>query len=105
MRWFYLVLCFSLLSSMFHAASMPVPMDAASGPELVSLRMTHHCDEQASTLPFVKCFRGGHLCCMGLTATIAKFFNAFSLGSERLMNPMVCILALQRCPAYWYKPP
>jgi hypothetical protein len=90
---------------MFYAASMPVPIDAASGFDQVPLHVTHHCDEQASTLPFVKCFRGGHLCCTGLTATIAKFFDDFSLGTVKLINPMVCILALQRCPAHLYKPP
>jgi len=112
MRWFCLVLCFSFLSSMFHAAAMPMPMpmpmpvEATSDTDMVSSH-SGHCDEQsdAPALPAIKCSLGGHLCCLGLTATIAGSVDYFGLNIGELINPIVQSLELKHRPNRLFKPP
>ncbi len=92
---------------MFHAAAMPVETNSTYVTNQVTVHVTGHCDEQANTsaLPAVKCFALGHLCCLGLMATVAKFSNNFSMDIGGLVNPFVSPFDLQHRPNKLYRPP
>jgi hypothetical protein len=92
---------------MFHAAAMSVETNFTFDANQVMVNMTGHCDEQKNTsaLPAVKCSPLGHLCCLGLMATVAKSSNDFSMDIGGLVNPMVSTLDLQHRPNKLYKPP
>lgn len=91
---------------MFHAAAMPLAIEATSdNTDSVSLQ-AGHCDEQgAPTSPVAKCSLGGHLCCLGLTATVAESVAYFGLNTGELINPIVQALELKHRPNRLFKPP
>ena len=112
MRRFCLILCFSVLASMFHAAVMPV--QALSSHEAAvtqhsadSLHAEHHCDEQTprSASPAFKCSLGAHLCCLGLAAHVAASPWHPTHGHSALINPVVLSLELQLRGNKLFKPP
>lgn len=111
MRKFCLILCLSLLTSMFHAAVMSTEMSPAQTQAVQdstpSMHGEHPCDEQAASpaIPAFKCAWGVHLCCLGLTATLADAPWRVSTDRNALINPVVLSLELQARANKLFKPP
>lgn len=113
MRKFCLILCLSLLTSMFHAAVMSTEtLSAQTQTQTVqastpNVHGEHHCDEQAASpaIPAFKCALGAHLCCLGLTATFADAPLSTSTDRNALINPVVLSLELQARANKLFKPP
>ena len=111
MRKFCLILCLSLLTSMFHAAVMSTETLSAQTQTVPAstpnVHGEHHCDEQAASpaIPAFKCALGAHLCCLGLTATLADAPLSTSTDRNALINPVVLSLELQARANKLFKPP
>ena len=112
MRRFCLILCLSLLTSMFHAAVMPVETlpsheTAAVQFSVDSAHAEHHCDAPPASpvTPAFKCSLGAHLCCLGLTATLVDSPLHVFHGDPALIHPVVLSLELQSRGNKLFKPP
>jgi len=105
MRKFCLLICISLLSSMFHAVAMPVETLQAPITETVAAHEHHACSEETTaSTPAKSCNFSGHLCCLGITALVQLNVRAAIYGAE-LFNPVLPTLALQDHPNKQFKPP
>jgi hypothetical protein len=105
MRKFCLLICISLLSSMFHAVAMPVETLPATAIETVAAHEHHACSEAPSAAtPAKSCSLSGHLCCLGLTAAVQLDVRA-ALNGTALLNPILPTLVLQDHPNKQFKPP
>jgi hypothetical protein len=105
MRKFCLLLCISLLSSMFHAVAMPVETLQTPTIETVTAHEHNACsDETAASTPAKPCKLNGHLCCLGITAAVPLDVRAAVYGTE-MFNPVLHTLALQDRPNKQFKPP
>ena len=111
MRRFCLILCLSLLTSMFHAAVMSTETLSAQTQTVPAstpnVHGEHHCDEQAASpaIPAFKCALGAHLCCLGLTAAFVDSPVFVFTGHNALINPVVLSLTLQTRANKLFKPP
>jgi len=105
MRKFCLLICISLLSSMFHAVAMPVENLQPPAIEAMVAHEHHACsDEPIASSPANTCKLNGHLCCLGITTAVQLDVRAAVYGAE-LFNPVLHTLVLQDHPNKQFKPP
>lgn len=105
MRKCCLLICISLLSSMFHAVAMPVETLQTPAIETVAAHEHHACSEEpAASTPAKSCKFNGHLCCLGITAAVQLDVRASVYGTA-LLNPVLHTMVLQDHPNKQFKPP
>ena len=104
MRKFCLLLCLSLLSSLLHAAAMPVVTFQPPLTESVATQEHHACSETPDTSTTKSCDLGGHLCCLGLGVSLRTELGGATYGTE-LLNAVLLTLVLQDYPNPQFKPP
>ena len=104
MRKLCLFICISLLSSLLHAATMPVETSHAPAAEVATAHEHHACDEAPDSPSAATCNLSGHVCCLGITAAMHTPLNAAPYG-HALFNPVFQTLVLQDHPNKQFKPP
>jgi len=104
MRKFCLFICISLLSSLLHAAAMPVETSHVPAVDVVTAHAHHACDDAPDSTPAPTCQLSGHVCCLGITAATQTPLGAAVYGAA-LFNPVFQTLLLQDHPNQQFKPP
>ncbi|WP_062405646.1 hypothetical protein [Limnohabitans sp. 63ED37-2] len=105
MRKLCLIICLSLLSSMFHAVAMPVEAHQMEQTDAVNQsHAPHECDETPTPSISKQCKLNGHICCLGITAAIANKATQNS-NPAQLFNAFSKTLALNIFPNRRFKPP
>ncbi|WP_281970382.1 MULTISPECIES: hypothetical protein [unclassified Polynucleobacter] len=110
MRKICIAICFSLLSSLIHAAGMPIDLSAhlPNHQATVTDNSTHHCDEVASnsqdTNTNQQCHSDSYQCCLGLVV-ISILGIELSANSTQVPPSIGSSLVLQSMINAIYKPP
>jgi hypothetical protein len=104
MRIWYLALCLSLISGVFHAFDMP--LEILSTPTTVTVNAETHkaCHEAQDSSHPKSCHITGHLCCMGFSGLQNQTSHG-ALLLNHMLNPVFQILLLQKYPSKQFKPP
>ena len=101
-----IALCFSLFASFIHAATMPMPFEAAE--QLYAEHVVqHNCHTQSdATVEYSNSMnhQTQHQCCLGVLASLISNQYIFSDLSNYFF-PEVPQLIVEAVPSYIFKPP